>query len=95
MGGAIRPEERLRVLHLREAHTEARGAKDSLSSLEEPALLVPESLFLGHLLVQVPLLTLLSGHPLVVGGQAEDGSGPLICGRQTPSLRHGAHSLGP
>lgn len=38
----------------------------------------PEAPPLRHLLLQVPLLALLPRHPLVVGGEAEDGPRPLV-----------------
>lgn len=41
-------------------------------------LLLPEPPFLGHLLVQVPLLAFFSGHPFIVGRESKDGPGPLI-----------------
>lgn len=41
-------------------------------------LLLPESPFLGHLLVQVPLLAFFSGHSFIVGRESKDGPGPLI-----------------
>lgn len=49
----------------------------------------PEATPLRHLLLQVSLLALLPCHTFVVGGEAEDGSRPLVCRTEsTVSLTH-------
>lgn len=56
---------------------------------------VPEPPFLRHLLVQVPLLTLLPGHAFVVGRESEDGPGPLVWTQRDGVRVQGSEVRGP